>query len=100
MLDQLETLIAFALIMLLLSLIIMTIVQSFNVALQRRGHYLFWGIKQVMQQMGADKEMAKVVSRAVLRYGPLSAAGWVAKIPVIGQFFTTATAIRPEELAK
>jgi hypothetical protein len=100
MLDQLETLIAFALIMLLLSLIIMTIVQSFNVALQRRGHYLLWGIKQVMQQMGADEKIAKVVSQAVLRYGPLSAAGWVAKIPVIGQFFSTATAIRPEELAK
>ncbi|HEX3152397.1 MAG TPA: hypothetical protein VHR66_30265 [Gemmataceae bacterium] len=100
MLDQLETLIAFALIMLLLSLIIMTIVQSFNVALQRRGHYLLWGIEQVIKQIGADDKIAKDVSKAVLQYAPLSAAGWVAKIPLIGKFFTTATAIRPEELAK
>src|SRR5262245_26095399 len=91
MLDQLDTLIAFALIMLLLSLLITTFVQAFNVVLQRRGFNLLWGVEQILKQMGIDKEHAKGIAEKVLKDSALSASSI---LPVY------ASAIRANELAK
>ena len=91
MLDQLDTLIAFALIILLLSLLITTLVQGFNVVLQRRGFNLLWGVGQILEQMGIDKQQAKAIAKKVLKYGALSPSRI---LPVY------ASAIRADELAK
>jgi hypothetical protein len=91
MLDQLDTLIAFALIMLLFSLLITTFVQAFNVVLQRRGFNLVWGVAQVLEQMGVNGNQAKAIAKKVLMYPALSPSRF---LPVYAQ------AVRAGELAK
>jgi hypothetical protein len=113
MLDQLETLIAFALILLLLSLIITTFVQTFNVVLQRRGFNLLWGVEQILRQMGIkEEELVKKLANQVLGHPTLSAASrlnpvnllkqipGIGKIPIIRDMAMYATAIRIDELAR
>jgi hypothetical protein len=113
MLDQLETLIAFALIMLLLSLIITTFVQAFNVVLQRRGFNLLWGLEQILRQMNIDDEkIVKNLANRVLSHPALSAASrlnplnllkqipWIGNLAIIRDMSMYATAIRVDELAR
>jgi hypothetical protein len=89
MLNQLDTLIAFALIMLLLSLLIMTVVQGANVLLQRRGRHLLWGVAQILKQMGADETSANAIAKRVLLHPAVSPSQMV-----------YASAIRADELAR
>jgi hypothetical protein len=87
--EHIDTLIAFALVMLLLSLLITALLEAFNVALMRRGRNLIWGVQRVLIQMGVDDADAKRLAKAILRHPALSASGKV-----------YASAIRVDELAR
>lgn len=101
MLDQLDTLLAFTLIMLLLSLLITTFVQAFNVALQRRGFILLWGVKQILNQMEVDNAKIDGIAERILNDPAICAGGLLKKIPIIGDRIPIyAQAIRADELAR
>jgi hypothetical protein len=87
--EHIDTLIAFALVMLLLSLLITALLEAINVALMRRGRNLIWGVQRVLIQMGVDDADAKRLAKAILRHPALSASGKV-----------YASAIRVDELAR
>src|SRR5437879_852821 len=101
MLDQLDTMIAFALVMLLLGLLITTLVQSFNVVLQRRGFNLAWGVQQILEQMDVTEAEAKTIAESVLKDPSLSGNVWWHKLPGISWLLPGyAPAIRLDELAR
>jgi adenylate kinase family enzyme len=50
-LERLDTVIAFAVVMLLLSLLITTLVQSVSALLELRGRNLLWGLKRLLPQL-------------------------------------------------
>jgi hypothetical protein len=87
-LQHVDTMIAFAMVMLLLSLLVTTLVQLFHLISFRRGRNLLWGVTELFEQSGL-KEKARQVADQVLRHPSLTS----------NRKFL-ATAIRAEELAR
>lgn len=75
MLNQVDTLIAFALVMLLMSLMITVLVQVVQVIGQRRGRNLRWGVRTLFQQLGLSAREADVLSVHVLTHPAVSLDG-------------------------
>jgi hypothetical protein len=73
MVQYLDMLIGFSLVMLLLSLLIMVLVQAVGVLLQMRGDSLLWGVKQTLNQMGYDATDARAITDRLIRHPTLSA---------------------------
>jgi hypothetical protein len=108
MLERLDTVIAFAVIMLGVSLLITVATQMISSFLGLRGTNLLWGIKTILQDSGisatADK-LARKLAREILTDPMISdsVASRVAKWPVIGYLtrrWRLASAIRPAELSR
>ena len=73
LLDRLDTVIAFAIVMLLLSLLITTLVQMIGLLFALRGKNLLWGIKRLLGQVDPDlgKHAAEIGDK-VLRHPSIS----------------------------
>ena len=74
-LAHLETLMAFALIMLGLSLLVTVAVQVINVGMQNRGKLLRWGLERFLAQIVKDKGQAARLATQVLTDPALSPDG-------------------------
>jgi len=72
MVQYLDMLIGFSLVMLLLSLIIMIVVQAIGTFLQMRGDSLLWGVRQTLEQMGYDIDDAEAIADKIIRHPALS----------------------------
>jgi len=64
-LENLDTVIGFVLIILLLSLLITSLVQLVGWALRLRESNLRWGVQRVLEELGAKTEAAKLAERVV-----------------------------------
>lgn len=72
-LEHLDTLIAFAVVMLLLSLIVTTLVQMATTALGLRGRNLFWGVRRLLAQVDPTlAPHAKEIANSLLRHPAIS----------------------------
>jgi hypothetical protein len=86
----LDTVIAFAVVMLLLSLLVTTLVQMALLVTMRRGRNLLWGVERLLNQVDPDLEQhSRDIAEAVLRHPAVSHMGKA-----------RALAIRPEELIR
>lgn len=73
MLEQLDTAIGFATVMLLLSLLVTTVVQMVAALLNLRGRCLLEGTEQLLKQLYPDlKEQARAIARKVLTHPAIS----------------------------
>ena len=73
MLERLDTVIAFAVVMLLLSLLITTLVQSISALLDLRGRNLHWGLKRLLPQLDSRlRGEAAKLSEQILRHPALT----------------------------
>ena len=83
--QQLDTVIAFAGIMLLLSLMITTAVQAVISLLGLRGRNLFWGVEQLLHQLAPEqtqemRQAAHTVTGQILDHGVLAdGKSWLRK---------------------
>ena len=83
--QQLDTVIAFAGIMLLLSLMITTVVQAVISLLGLRGRNLFWGVEQLLHQLAPEqtqemRQAARTVAGQILDHGVLAdGRSWLRK---------------------
>lgn len=91
MLQYIDTVLGFAIVMLLLSLLVTALVQMLIAVLGMRGWALRWGLQRLLRQVGLDEDdvNAKVIAKAVLKHPCITANG-----------FYSANAIRYEELLK
>ena len=90
MLERLDTVIAFATVMLLLSLLVTTLVQMALTLIGLRGWSLYWGVKRLLEQI--DPKLAahqKEIADRLLRHPAVTHSGW-----------RRAVAIRREELVR
>ena len=72
-LERLDTVIAFAVVMLLLSLLITTIVQMALLVTMRRGRNLLWGVERLLSQVDPRlEEHARDIAESVLRHPAVS----------------------------
>lgn len=88
-LEHVDTLVSFALVMLLLAMLVTTVVEAVNVASMRRGRNLQWGVAQVLERFGVGRVDAAEVARLVLTHPAVSSTGKM-----------RTSAIRSEELAR
>jgi hypothetical protein len=90
MLEHFDTVMSFAVVMLLLSLLVTTIVQMLLAVLGLRGSVLQWGLEKVLTQVSPDlKTHAGQIAEAVLKH------------PMVQHLGTRrATSIRREELVR
>lgn len=88
-LDHVDTLISFALVMLLLAMLITTVVEGVNAAFMRRGWNLQWGVAQVLERLGVEKVDATKLASLVLKHPAVSSTG-----------IARTSAIRVDELAR
>ena len=103
MLDRLDTVIAFMVVMLGVSLLITVATQILSAFLGLRGSNLLWGVKTILQDCGITVQLDKI-AREVLTHPKISDSIFskFAKTSVIGHLtrrWRLATAIRPEELS-
>jgi hypothetical protein len=115
-LPYLDTLIGFAIVMLMISLLITILTQMVSALINHRGGNLKWGLKTLFQNVGPAlypqlATNASTLSDEVLRHCLISdswfsnnrAAKWFAeRVPLLQRLFNRfqlATAIRPKELA-
>jgi hypothetical protein len=101
-LDRLDTLIAFAVVMLGVSLLITIATQMISSFLGLRGSNLLWGIKVVLKDCGVTTELDKI-ALAVLTDTKSSDSLFSEMTGLIGRVvrrWRLATAIRPDELAR
>lgn len=97
MLDSLDTLIAFVLIMLVVSLLITIVVQMVSAALNLRGLNMLSGLAQVFQVIApAEEKRAGALARQVLSGGMLSDSS-LPKWRMLG-LWRWASAARPQEV--
>lgn len=76
MLQHIDTLLAFAVVMLLLSLVVTTMVQFVVAGLNLRGHNLLWGVSALLQRHeGVSKEVATELGKAVLNHEAVARGG-------------------------
>ncbi len=78
-LELLDTWIGFALAMLLLSLLVMSIVSAITIVVQMRGRMLLGGVGIVLEQLGVrglDKQKAKQVAKEILQHRSISKYGF------------------------
>ena len=102
-LDRLDTVIAFAVVMLGVSLLITIATQIISSFLGLRGSNLLWGIKTILRDNGITAELDKI-AREVLTDPMISDSVFskLGKIKIIAYLtgrWRLATAIRPDELA-
>lgn len=99
MLQQLDTAIAFAVVMLMLSLLITVVVQVFNSIFDMRGRSLAWGLTKLLHQI--DPALREPSARKWYTF-PATLGRRIAKAvalhPAIAHGVRRAKAIRPEEL--
>jgi len=91
-LEHFDTVLSFALVMLLLSLLITILVQTVVALFGLRGNTLQWGLERLFQQLSPElnlKDHARQLAQAVLTHPALA--------HTLGR---KATAIRPEELLR
>lgn len=89
-LERLDTVIAFAVVMLLLSLLVTTLVQMALLVTMRRGRNLLWGVERLLSQVDPSlRNHAGAIAEAVLRHPAVSHMGK-----------NRAIAIRKEELVR
>ena len=79
-LENFDTILAFAAIMLLLSLLITTLVQFTLAALGLRRKNLLWGVRRVLERSPRLKSHADVVARAALSHPAVSHSGQSADV--------------------
>ncbi len=79
-LENFDTILAFAAIMLLLSLLITTLVQFTLAALGLRRKNLLWGVRRVLERSPRLKSHADVVARAALYHPAVSHSGQSADV--------------------
>lgn len=85
--EQLDTVIAFAAVMLLLSLMITTAVQAVISLLGLRGRNLFWGVEQLFRQLAprqdaAMRRHARTIASEILGHEVLAdGANWLRRTP-------------------
>jgi len=92
-LEHFDTVMSFAVIMLLLSMLITVLVQCVVALSGLRGWNLHFGVIQLLEQLDPGlKEHAKIIAKAILEHPS------VAHMPVVEWGRRKATAIRPEEL--
>src|SRR4051794_24629648 len=90
MLHYLDTAIGFAVIMLLLSLLVTSLVQTACAMLNLRGRNLRWGLTLLFQQMGLGEEEGKKLAVQVLGHDAIASPSTIGR--------RSAVAIRIEEL--
>ena len=96
MLDSLDTLIAFVLIMLVVSLVITIAVQMTSAALNLRGLNLLNGLSNAFAAIAPElKQNTKDLARLILK-GPLLSDSFLPNWPVI-RWWRHSAAIRPDE---
>jgi hypothetical protein len=103
MLDQLNTVIGFVSVMLLLSMIITVVVQAISALLDLRGQNLVWGLANLFQQIS---QKAREPGKGIGLFGMNNAAQELAKAVTAHSAITStpkggvykAKAIRPDEL--
>jgi hypothetical protein len=106
MLQHVDTMIGFSLVMLLLSLLVTVMVQGVSAILNLRGRNLCWGIKCLIEQLDPDlKKHAELIARKVVRHTALSHVGRdpgpVARLLTYLQpDFENAEAVRADELVR
>src|SRR5690348_9076835 len=122
MLEKLDTLIAFAVVMLGLSMIITILTQMASAFLSLRGSNLLWGVETLFKQLAPNLVTHGILPRDLAQeflthelvsdssfsrmekmwvIGPLMS--WVSKLPLAGWIvhrWRYATAIRPDELVR
>jgi hypothetical protein len=91
MLHYLDTAIGFAVIMLLLSLLVTSLVQTTIALFNMRGRNLRWGLELLLEQCGIPKEVGTKLSDEILRHPAIASTGFL-----LGR--RQAVAIRVEEL--
>jgi hypothetical protein len=97
-LEQIDTMIGFAVIMLMFSLLITVLVQMANSLFDLRGKNLLWGVQQLLEHMDPGlKTHAAELARRIVTHPAL--APW-SRISYRKSGEARATAIRPEELVK
>ena len=74
-LGHLDTFIAFALVMLGLSLLVTIAVQGVNVAMQNRGNLLRWGLMRFLEHAGMSPPKARALATNILSDPALSPNG-------------------------
>lgn len=80
MLAYVDTMIGFAGVMLLLSLLVTILVQGVVALLNLRGSNLLWGVSLLVERaLGVDEERAKALAEQVLRHPALSPHGRLAE---------------------
>lgn len=89
MLHYLDTAIGFAVIMLLLSLLVTTLVQTTIACFNMRGSNLRWGMELLLEQCGIPKDRTKKIAEHVLTDPTVASTGLLSR---------QAVAIRVEEL--
>ncbi|NQV35470.1 MAG: hypothetical protein HQ515_22445, partial [Phycisphaeraceae bacterium] len=93
MLQYMDTVLGFAIVMLLLSLLVTALVQMLVAMAGTRSQALQWGLERLLKQAGLDvgdgDGNAKVIAEAVLKHPSITTNGYY-----------SATAIRYEELLK
>lgn len=87
-LERLDTVIAFAIVMLLLSLLVTTLVQMAQLITQRRGRNLQWAVERLLTQVGLTSH-AKTIANELLKHPTVSHTKNI-----------RAVAIRKEELTR
>lgn len=106
-LEYLDMAIAFAVVMLAVSLLVTTGVQLVSAVLGLRGTNLLWGVTQLLRTVHpALGDRAEQAARAVLEHelisdSSLSRFAWLAKTPLVGRWFKRlrlAKAVRVDEL--
>jgi hypothetical protein len=106
MLEHLDTLIAFVVVMAVVSLMITIITQMVSALLALRGTNLKWGIEELLKTVHPEVGVqAEALARRVLSHPLISdsalADSWIgSKIPAVGGRWRLATAIRVEELVR
>jgi hypothetical protein len=114
MLGYLDTLIGFAVVMLVISLLITILTQIASAVVNHRGSNLRWGLKTIFANIdprqfpnltaNADKVAQAVLTHCLVSdswFSDNKVAQWIGKFPPFGKLFRRfqlATAIRPAEL--
>src|SRR5262249_14271501 len=103
-LDRLDTVIAFAVVMLAVSLIITIATQIISATLALRGSNLLWGLKTILNDMGIHSQEVDRIAREALTHTTISDSifAWFKgrKLDYVTRRWRLATVIRPEELSR
>jgi hypothetical protein len=99
-LDRLDTAIAFAVVLLGVSMIVTLLTQIVSGLFAYRGRYLLEGLEELFKTLDPDlSDKAKALAKNVLSH-PIASDSMFAKVPGAPEAWKLASAIRPEELVR